>query len=114
MDPHLVDLARRLAAGDPKARAGLAAQPREMARALDAILTSLERRTAFLAESEQYFRALTEQSLVGICVLAADRILFANDALATMVGYSADEILGLADPLDIVHPEDRPTVIRNL
>ena len=114
MDPYLVDLARRLAAGDPTARAELTTHPGEMARALDEILTSLERRTALLAETEQYFRALTEQSLVGICVLARDRVLFANDALATMVGYSADEILGLADPLDVVHPEDRPTVIRNL
>jgi PAS domain S-box-containing protein len=114
MDPNLVDLARRLAAGDPTARAELTTHPGEMARALDEILTSLERRTALLAETEQYFRALTEQSLVGICVLARNRVLFANDALATMVGYSADEILGLADPLDVVHPEDRPTVIRNL
>jgi len=114
MDPYLVDLARRLAAGDPTARAELTTHPGVMARALDEILTSLERRTALLAETEQYFRGLTEQSLVGICVLARDRVLFANDALATMVGYSADEILGLADPLDVVHPEDRPTVIRNL
>ncbi len=114
MDPYLVDLARRLAAGDPTARAELTTHPGVMARALDEILTSLERRTALLAETEQYFRGLTEQSLVGICVVARDRVLFANDALATMVGYSADEILGLADPLDVVHPEDRPTVIRNL
>jgi PAS domain S-box-containing protein len=114
MDPYLVDLARRLTAGDVTARAELTTHPGEMARALDEVLTSLERRTALLAETEQYFRALTEQSLLGICVLARDRVLFANDALATMVGYSVDEILGLADPLDIVHPEDRPTVIRNL
>jgi two-component system, LuxR family, sensor histidine kinase DctS len=114
MDPNLVDLARRLAAGDPTARAELTTHPGEMARALDEMLTSLERRTALLAETEQYFRALTEQSLVGICVLARDRVLFANEALATMVGYSVHEVLGLADPLDIVHPEDRPTVIRNL
>jgi PAS domain S-box-containing protein len=114
MDPYLVDLARRLAAGDRTARAELTTHPGEMARALDEILSSLERRTALLAETEQYFRALTEQSLVGICVLARERVLFANDALATMLGYSADEILGLADPLDVVHPEDRPTVTRNL
>jgi two-component system sensor histidine kinase DctS len=114
MDPNLVDLARRLAAGDVTARAELTTHPGEMARALDEVLTSLERRTALLVETEQYFRALTEQSLLGICVLARDRVLFANDALATMVGYSVDELLGLADPLDIVHPEDQPTVIRNL
>ena len=114
MDAYLVDLTRRLAAGDPAARRELASHPGEMARALDEIVTSLEQRTSLLAETEQYFHALTQQSLVGICVAARDRILFANDALATMVGYTTDEILGLADFLDVVHPEDRPTVTRNL
>ena len=114
MDPDLVDLTRRLATGDPAARAELAAQSGEMAHALAEMLTSLERRTSLLEETEAYFNALTQQSLVGICVLARDRVLFANDALARMVGYSRDELLGFADPADIVHPEDRPRVLRNL
>jgi len=114
MDPSLVDLTRRLAAGDLTARAELATHPGEMARALDDILTSLEQRTAALAEAEQYFQALTQQSLVGICVATRDRILFANEALATMLGYTTDEILGLADFLDVIYAEDRPTVTRNL
>ena len=114
MDPNLVDLTRRLAAGDPAARRELASHPGEMARALDEIATSLEQRTALLAEAEQYFHALTQQSLVGICVGTRGRILFANDALATMLGYTTDEILGLADFLDVIHPEDRPTVTGNL
>src|SRR5258705_643154 len=114
MDPNLADLTRRLAAGDPTARRELASHSGEMARALDEIVTSLEQSTALLAETEQYFQALTHQSLMGICVVAPDRVLFANDALATLVGYTTDEILGLADFLDVVHPEDRPTVTRNL
>ena len=114
MDPYLVDLTRRLAAGDPTARAELTAHPGVMARALDEMLISLEQRTARLAETEQYFQALTQQSLVGICVASRHRILFANEALATMVGYTTEEILGLADFLDIIHAEDRPTVTRNL
>ena len=114
MDPFLVDLTRRLAEGDPTARAELTTYPGEMARALDEVLTSLERSTSRLAETEQYFHALTEQSLVGICVLARDRVLFANAALATMIGYSSDELLGLADPVDVIHPDDRLAVTRNL
>lgn len=114
MDPYLVDLTRRLAEGDPTARAELTTHPGVMARALDDILSSLEQRTALLTETEQYFHALTEQSLIGICVLARDRALFVNDALATMVGYSTDELLGFADPVELIHPEDRPTAQRNL
>jgi PAS domain S-box-containing protein len=114
MEPDLVDLTRRLAAGDPAARSELASHPGEMARALDEILTSLERRTALLAETEQYFHALTEQSLVGVCVVARDRILYANDTLANMVGYTREEILDLVNFLDVVHPKDRAAVTRNL
>jgi PAS domain S-box-containing protein len=114
MDPNLVDLARRLAAGDPTARSELASDPSEMARALDDMVGSLEKRTALLVESEEYFRALTQQSLVGICVAARDRILYANDTLAGMVGYTRDEILDFVDFLDVIHAEDRPTVARNL
>ena len=71
MDPNFADLARRLAAGDPTVRSELASHPGEMACALDDLVSSLEQRTALLAESEQYFQALTQQSLDGICVARA-------------------------------------------
>ena len=114
MDPYLADLTRRLAEGDASARAELTNYPGAMARALDEILSSLERTTALLSETEQYFHALTDQSLVGICVVGRNQVLFANEALATMVGYSTGELLDLADPVDLVHPEDRLAVARNL
>lgn len=114
MDSYLVEPARRLAAGDPTARIELASHPGELARALNDVVSSPERRPAPLAESEQYFNALTQQSMVGICVAARDRILYANDALAKMVGYTRDEILDFVTFLDVIHPEDRATVARNL
>ena len=113
MDPSLVELTRRLAAGDPAARADLALHPGEMARALDEIVTVMERRTALLSETEQYFDALAQQSLVGIYVAGRDRILYANETLATISGYPADEIVGRLVLMEVVHPEDRPTVARN-
>jgi PAS domain S-box-containing protein len=113
MDPALVDLTRRIAAGDPAARAELAQHPGEMARALDEIVSVMERRTALLAETEQYFDALAQQSLVGIYVASADRILFANETIANMTGYRVDEIVGRLVLLEVVHPEDRATVSRN-
>ena len=112
MEPSLVELTRRLAAGDPTARAELAQHPGEMARALDEIVTVLERRTAVLVETEQYFDALAQQSLVGIYLAARDRLLYANETITTMLGYQKHEILGLGI-LDVIHPEDRPTVERN-
>src|SRR5262247_2626870 len=113
MDPSLVDLTRRLAAGDPTARAELATQPGEMARALDEMVTVLERRTALLSEAEQYFDALAQQSLIGVYVAGHDRILYANETVARISGYSVEEITGRLILLEIVHPEDRPTVARN-
>jgi len=112
MESSLVELTRRLAAGDPAARAELAQHPGEMARALDEIVTVLERRTALLAETEQYFDALAQQSLVGIYVAARDRLLYVNEAIASMMGYRTDEIVGMGI-LDVIHPEDLPTVARN-
>src|SRR5215470_1578584 len=113
MDPSLVDLTRRLAAGDPAARAELAKQPGEMARALDEMVTVLERRTALLTEAEQYFDALAQQSLIGVYVAAYDRILYANETLARISGYAVEDITGRLVLLEVVHPEDRPTVARN-
>src|SRR5499433_2035041 len=113
MDPSLVDLTRRLAAGDPAARAELAKHPGEMARALDEMVTVLERRTALLTEAEQYFDALAQQSLIGVYVAAYDRILYANETLARISGYPVEEITGRLVLLEVVHPEDRPTVARN-
>src|SRR5262249_40375801 len=109
----LVDLTRRLAAGDPAARAELAKHPGEMARALDEMVTVLERRTALLSEAEQYFDALAQQSLIGVYVAGHDRILYANETVARISGYSVEEITGRLILLEIVHPEDRPTVARN-
>jgi len=114
MDSSLVELTRRLAAGDPTARAELAQQAGDMARALDEIVTVMERRTALLAETEQYFDALAQQSLMGVYVAARDRFLYANQALSTIVGYTVEEIVGGVELTDVVHPEDWPTVSRNL
>ena len=108
MDPSLVELTRRLAAGDPTARAELAEHPGEMARALDEIVTVMERRTSLLAETEQYFEALAQQSLVGIYVAGRDRILYANETLATIAGYPVDEIVGRIILMEVVNPRTGP------
>jgi len=60
-----------------------------------------------LEESESRFRALVEQSLVGI-YLANDReFLYVNEAFANIFGYQRDELIGIIRPEELIHPEDR-------
>jgi len=65
-----------------------------------------------LRQSEEHYRTLAEQSLVGIVVLQDSRLIFANDAVAEICGYSVEESLSLspAKVQALVHPEDQPLV----
>jgi two-component system NtrC family sensor kinase len=65
-----------------------------------------------LRQSEEYYRTLAEQSLVGIIVLQDSSVIFANDAVAAICGYSVEELLSLppAKVQALVHPEDQPLV----
>ena len=60
-----------------------------------------------IAESEQHFRRAMHDSAIGVCIVALDgRIVEANAAFATMLGYRRDEVERLTF-FDITHPEDR-------
>ncbi|MFX0115173.1 MAG: PAS domain S-box protein [Candidatus Hodarchaeota archaeon] len=66
-----------------------------------------------LRESEEKFRALADQSLVGILILHEGGIIYANDAVTSFFGYSREEMLawppgGFSQPL---HPKDREFVM---
>ncbi len=68
-----------------------------------------------LRESEEKYRMLTEQSLLGTLILANDHIIFANKGIANILGFSIDELLSW----DIntinkhTHPEDRQMTIES-
>lgn len=73
-----------------------------------------ERTLQLLKESEACFRALVEQSLVGVYIVAGGRVLYANEALAQMFGYRLEEVIeGLRLP-DVIHPDDRAMVMQRL
>ena len=67
-----------------------------------------------LAVREGQFRALVEQSLVGVYLVREGRFAYANPRLADILGYDLDELTALGSVLDVVQPEDRRVVAANL
>ena len=61
---------------------------------------------------DEAYRALVEHSLQGLIIIQDMRIVFANQAMAEISGYSVEEMLDAsADVLrDFVHPQDRERV----
>ncbi len=75
-------------------------------------ITERRRAEEELRKSEQKYRTLIEQSLQGIVIgqcLGAPRLVFANRAMADILGYTVDELTSLSpkETAGLVHPEDR-------
>ncbi|MFX0185284.1 MAG: PAS domain S-box protein [Candidatus Hodarchaeota archaeon] len=62
-----------------------------------------------LKESEENYRSLVEQSLQGIIVFHEGSIIFANDQVSKMSGYSVEELLSMSPEkaAELIHPEER-------
>jgi len=69
-----------------------------------------------LRESEEKFRTISEQSLVGILIFTRKQILYANSRYAEMSGYSIQELLALPPMgiLTLTHPDDQEIIISNM
>jgi PAS domain S-box-containing protein len=77
-------------------------------------ITGLRQTEEALRESETRFRGTFENAAVGIAHLDLDgRSLRVNERLATILGYTVEEILRL-HWRDITHPEDVPASIEHL
>ena len=64
-----------------------------------------------LAESEERFRSIVETTSEWIWAMDLDgKLTYSNPAIETMLGYSAEELLG-ADIMDLMHEDDRREVI---
>lgn len=61
-----------------------------------------------LAASEALFRSISEQSLVGICVIQNNKVSYANEAMCTITALQHHEILDVetAQLLSRIHKED--------
>jgi PAS domain S-box-containing protein len=72
-------------------------------------VTEREHARALLEEAEGHYRALVEQSIVGIYLLERKHAIYANPRLCEMLGYGLDE-LGRGPLQDLVVEADRPIV----
>jgi PAS domain S-box-containing protein len=66
-----------------------------------------------IKESEAKFRTISEQSLMGISIIQDERIKYANETLANILGYSIEEILNWSpgEFFKTIHPKDKKRVI---
>ena len=66
-----------------------------------------------LKESEEKFRNITEQSLLGIIILQDNKIKYINNTAAQIVDYTPDELLNLPPGgfINLIYSEDRKIVI---
>jgi PAS domain S-box-containing protein len=74
---------------------------------------AVHRELAERKRAEESYRAVVDHSLQGLLVLQDRQIVFANQALAEIVGYTTEELLSLT-PSEVsqflLHPEDRDLV----
>jgi PAS domain S-box-containing protein len=75
-------------------------------------ITTRKQMESALRESEEKFRTMIEHSLQGIFIIQDFRIVYANEAIAQITGYTLEELLSLpsAKVQGIVHPDDQGMV----
>ncbi|OGS08623.1 MAG: hypothetical protein A2270_02175 [Elusimicrobia bacterium RIFOXYA12_FULL_51_18] len=67
-----------------------------------------------LLESENKFRTLTENSMVGAYLIQNRLFKYSNPRLGEIFGYGSGELTDKKGPQDLVSPEDWPLVSENL
>jgi len=66
-----------------------------------------------LRESEEKFRSIAEQSLLGICVIQDDLVKYINKQFADLIGYTVEEVKNWEPGwfANVIHPDDRDWVV---
>ena len=63
-----------------------------------------------MRETLANYKAVTDNSPVGIIIIQKGRIVYANPLLAKSMGYTLDEV-SKSDPRSLIHPDDRERVM---
>lgn len=64
-----------------------------------------------LKESDEKYRSLVENSIMGVSITYKNRFEFVNRALIELLGYDCLDSLSLLPPIDHVYPDDRPMLM---
>jgi diguanylate cyclase (GGDEF)-like protein/PAS domain S-box-containing protein len=112
---HIIYVAERGSDGGIVGALGIGrdiTQRKQIAQQLEEYRQRLE---GLVAEESTKFRALVEQSLVGIYIIQDDVFRYGNPGLLKMFGYdSADEIVDLIPVYKFIKEEDRALVEENM
>ncbi|MBC7093774.1 GGDEF domain-containing protein [Candidatus Bipolaricaulota bacterium] len=64
-----------------------------------------------MAEQHELFRILAENCMAGFLVTQGDRLCYANERAVELFGYSRDELLAMRPWWQILHPDERASVL---
>jgi PAS domain S-box-containing protein len=67
-----------------------------------------------LIESEEKFRILSEESLVGVYIIRNNRLIYANPKFAEIFGYQRDEMPPDLQVLDLIAPTDQKHILSSI
>ena len=83
---------------------------------LEIIRDTNERKQAeeALRESEEKFRLLAENSLMGIFIIQDSKIVYLNPSFAKAFGYKPEEIVNSMHPSEFIHPDDKNFMMQRL
>lgn len=74
-------------------------------------VTNMVKAKKRLREREELYRTLAENSHTGIFIIQDDKIVYSNERLREMFGYTVEEINQLDHPYMVVHPDYRDLAI---
>ncbi len=75
-----------------------------------------ERRQAeeALRSAEAKYRALVEQSLMGVYIVQNDRLVYVNPKAAVLLGYTQQELVDSPSAFQFVHEQDRQMLVEQM
>ncbi|QAA76087.1 MAG: hypothetical protein BIP78_0321 [Candidatus Bipolaricaulis sibiricus] len=65
-----------------------------------------------LAFDQSLFRVLAEHCMAGFLVTEGERLSYANERVTDLLGYSREELLAMKPWWQLIHPDERPAVLR--